>query len=101
MDCIYNVYDDIGFEWDIVKAKSNMEKHGVSFEEAASAFFDPEALYLADTNHSAAEERFYLIGLSDKTRLLIVSHCYRNAERIRIISSRKATATEAKYYENK
>lgn len=87
------------FEWDEQKAAANVKKHGVSFEEAKSAFYDEHAKLIDDPDHSEAEDRFVLLGLSSALRLLVVCHCYRgNDGIIRIISARKATATEIKSY---
>lgn len=87
------------FEWDERKATANANKHGVSFEEARSVFFDERAQLIDDPDHSEVEERFVLLGLSSSLRLLLVCHCYRTAENvIRIISARKATARESKSY---
>jgi len=87
------------FDWDRNKNLSNIEKHGVSFKMAATAFFDPNAVILDDEEHSQDEERFILIGFSGSHRLLTVCHCYReDGEIIRIISARKATKTEQKLY---
>jgi uncharacterized DUF497 family protein len=87
------------FRWDAKKAKANQRKHGVSFEEAATVFADDEALLLADTEHSDDEDRFVLLGISLKTRLLVVCHCYRESDSmIRIISARKATRDERRQY---
>ena len=89
------------FEWDEKKNKTNIEKHGISFEEAASVFSDDEALIILDEEHSQKEERFMLIGFSYKANLLVVCHCYReNETTIRIISARKANANERKEYVN-
>lgn len=86
------------FEWNIAKAKNNLRKHGVSFEEAASVFLDPLALTFADPDHSADEEREITIGLSLRQKAVLVSHC-RRGERTRIISARKATRNEKAQYE--
>ena len=87
------------FEWDERKAKANTKKHGVSFEEARSVFFDERARLIDDPDHSEDEERFILLGQSSSLRLLLVCHCYRSANNvIRIISARKATARESKSY---
>lgn len=87
------------FEWDERKATANLKKHGVSFEEARTAFFDERARLIDDPDHSEDEERFILLGLSNALRLLLVCHCYReSADVIRIISARKATALESKCY---
>ncbi len=90
------------FRWDKGKDLSNQNKHGVSFEEAKTVFFDEQALLIQDTDHSDEEERFILLGLSVKSHMLVVCHCYReNDEVIRIISARKATSTERKQYINR
>ena len=90
----------MNFEWDEDKAKINLQKHGVSFEEAQTVFYDENALLIDDPDHSEDEERFIILGLSAGTRLLVVCHCYRASETvIRIISARKATRKETKYYE--
>lgn len=89
---------EIRFEWDLRKARSNRRKHGVSFEEAASAFYDDEALVVEDPEHSADEDRFVLLGLSSLLRLLVVIHCFRDADDTIRISARKATAAEAGQY---
>jgi hypothetical protein len=87
------------FEWDSRKAAENEQKHGVSFEEARTVFFDERARLMDDPDHSQDEERFILLGLSSTLRLLVVCHCYRGERGvIRIISARKATARESKYY---
>lgn len=95
----------IKFEWDENKNILNIKKHGVDFVEASSVFFDDDALLIIDDRHSENEDRFVLIGLSQKSRILIVCHCYRkyenDIETIRIISSRKATKNEVKQYEDK
>lgn len=90
---------ELRFEWDAEKDAANRRKHGVSFEEAQTAFLDEEALLLADPDHSESEERFVLLGLSASLRLLLVCHCYRRAGRvIRIISARKADRRERRQY---
>lgn len=89
----------ISFEWNQSKAKTNLQKHGISFEEAQSVFYDENALLIPDPGHSEDEQRFVILGLSERLRLLIVCHCYRqNDEVIRIISARKATRNETKSY---
>ena len=90
----------IEFQWDSAKAESNFKKHGVSFDEAKSVFYDEYAIQFYDDNNSQLEEdRFLLLGTSNKTRLLLVCHCERDsANSIRIISARKATKTEQRYY---
>ena len=87
------------FEWDERKAAANAKKHGVSFDEARTVFFDERARLIDDPDHSADEERFILLGLSSSLRMLLVCHCYRGAGNvIRIISARRATAQESKAY---
>ena len=94
---------DLHFEWDPAKASANRRKHGVSFEEATTAFSDEHGLLLDDPDHSTAtEDRFVLLGLSAATRLLVVVHCYRAApDTIRLISARKATRPEQRQYEER
>ena len=90
---------EIHVEWDPRKARANLRKYGVSFEEAASVFYDDEALILEDPEHSEDEQRFALLGLSSLLRLLAVVHCLREPDdTIRIISARKATPSEAGQY---
>ena len=87
------------FVWDIRKAETNLRKHGVSFDEAATVFDDIDALCLYDPDHSQDEDRFILLGLSASTRILVVCHCYREEEEVvRIISARKATDKERSEY---
>jgi uncharacterized DUF497 family protein len=86
------------FEWDAAKADRNLKKHGVSFLEARGVFDDPEALLVSDPDHSSDEERFILLGTSYKIRVLIVVHCERTNDVLRIVSSRKATRKEAAQY---
>ena len=85
-------------EWDPKKAKSNLEKHGVSFEEAATALSDPMAATGADPDHSLTEERYVTFGVSEKGRLVVVSHTEKD-QTIRIISARKASKGERELYE--
>jgi len=87
------------FEWDRKKARRNLEKHGVSFEEALTIIEDPLARILDDEDHSSAEVREFIIGLSARERLLIVSFTERREDLIRIVSARKATAVERQEYE--
>lgn len=90
----------IKFEWDTAKENSNKKKHGVSFEEAQSVFYDEFAVQFFDDEGSKLEDRFLMLGFSDEARLLIVCHCERNQGNIiRIISARKATKIEGKYYQ--
>jgi hypothetical protein len=85
--------------WDPQKARANIRKHGVSLEEARSVFCDEHAIEFYDDEHSQWEDRFLLLGLSSHLRLLLVCHCYREAEGvIRVISARKVTSTEAEHY---
>lgn len=91
--------NNIKFTWDDKKNETNKKKHKISFEEAKTVFYDTEALVIDDPEHSDQEDRFIILGLSKKANLLVVCHCYREADSIiRIISARKATATEEKYY---
>lgn len=86
-------------EWDPAKARANLKKHGISFEEAASAFSDENALVIPDPDHSDQEDRFVLLGLSWALRLLVVCHCYRMApDVLRIISARRANRGERGQY---
>lgn len=90
---------DLRFEWDPAKAAANVRKHGVSFDEAETAFSDEHALLLDDPEHSADDDRFILIGLSAALRMVVVCHCYHEgADVIRLISARKATRTERRDY---
>lgn len=84
-------------EWDSDKASSNLRKHGVSFEEAATALLDPRALAQEDA-HSEAEARWVLVGMSSRVRLLTIVYTLRDGDRVRLISARKATEKEASYY---
>jgi uncharacterized DUF497 family protein len=87
------------FEWESRKANANVKKHGITFEEAKSVFYDDHAKLLDDPDHSDEEERFVLLGLSHTLRVLLVCHCYRSEGNIiRIISARKATSKESKDY---
>ena len=89
----------ISFIWDEKKARENLEKHKISFEEAQTVFSDPNASMIFDTEHSTDEERFILLVISSGLRLLVVCHCYREDDMvIRIISARKATRNEQKQY---
>lgn len=96
---IIMIIDDMEFEWDPNKDLINRRKHGVSFEEAASAFTDAYAVTLPDPKHSQDEDRFIVIGLSSKLRLLVVSHCSRKSDTVvRIISARKAKPADYETY---
>jgi len=87
------------FEWDNKKSASNEKKHGVSFDEAKSIFTDQFARLIADPDHSDEEDRFILLGTSIHSRLLVVCHCVRMNDSIRIISARKADKQEREIYE--
>ena len=91
------------FEWDVRKAKSNIRKHNVSFERAATVFRDPNLLSIPDEEHSESEERWLTMGLDESGILLVISHTFKEVDaavcRIRIISARKATTTEEEQYE--
>lgn len=90
---------ELAFDWNSRKASENERKHGVTFEEAKSAFLDENARLIPDPEHSEDEDRFILLGLSIQLRLLLVCHCYReDDEVIRIISARKADHSERKQY---
>ena len=89
------------FEWDPRKATSNERKHGVSFEEAESVFYDEQALFLEDPQPADEEERFVLLGLSGALRMLVVVHALRQKDVIRIISARKATRPERQQYQSR
>jgi hypothetical protein len=88
------------FEWDGRKALENSRKHAVDLEEAASAFLDPLSLAIPDPDHSVDEERWVLIGVSDKGRLLVVVHADRG-DTIRLISARRASRHERQTYEQR
>ncbi|UYV20343.1 BrnT family toxin [Halomonas qaidamensis] len=87
------------FDWDPRKDAANRKKHDVSFQEAKTAFTDEFARLIADPDHSEEEDRFILLGTSIHSRLLVVRHCVRDGETIRIISARKADKRERKTYE--
>ncbi len=90
----------IEFKWDNAKSASNLKKHGVSFEEAKSIFYDEYAVqFFDDANSQLEEDRFLMLGMSNEARLLLVCHCERDVgNTIRIISARKATRNEKKFY---
>jgi len=92
--------EDVEFEWNDQKANSNLKKHGVSFDEGATIFNDPEIATIFDPDHSKDEERYISLGTSIQGNLLVVVHAERE-ERIRVISCRRATKPERKAYENK
>ncbi len=90
----------IRFEWDPAKAESNIKKHGVTFEEAKSVFYDDYALQFFDESHSQLQEdRFLMLGTSSESNILLVCHCERESgNTVRIISARKATKSEKRHY---
>ncbi|GAA0306776.1 BrnT family toxin [Psychrosphaera haliotis] len=91
---------DLNFEWDPIKAESNQKKHGVDFVSAKSVFLDDYARLISDPDSSVNEERFIILGKCDDSKVLVVCHCYRDADNlIRIISARKADKRERKQYE--
>jgi uncharacterized DUF497 family protein len=98
--CIYTmIMEELCFEWNAKKSRSNEIKHGVSFAEARTSFFDENARIIEDVDGSGNEERFVLLGLSVQLRVLVVCHCYKESDRlIRIISARKADPSERLEY---
>ena len=92
--------DELRFEWDPAKARLNQRKHGIAFDEAPTVFADEDAVLVADPVHSASEDRFYLLGLSARLRVLVGVHCCRvDDEIVRLISARKATSSERVQYD--
>ena len=91
---------DLNFEWDEKKSLSNQKKHGVSFDEASTVFSDELGRLIPDPD-AVGEERFILMGISSQSRMLVVCHCERKLNTIRIISARKADRSERKQYEDK
>jgi hypothetical protein len=90
---------NIRFDWDPKKAAENVKKHGVTFEEARTVFFDERAKLIDDPDHSEDEDRFVLLGVSNTLKVILVCHCYRQEGNvIRIISARKASRHETKQY---
>lgn len=90
---------DFTFEWDENKSRLNIQKHGVSFNEAVTVFTDENALLITDEDHSDDEDRFIVLGLSRNLRLLVVCHCYRMDNMVvRLISARKANKHENEQY---
>ncbi len=90
----------IKFEWNTAKAVTNIKKHGVSFDEAKSVFFDDFAVQFFDQENSDTEDRFLMLGMSNETNLLLICHCERDdGNIIRVISARKATKNESKNYQ--
>ena len=93
--------NEIQFDWDERKNAANIKKHGVSFEEAQTVFLDENAIRYFDPDHSQDEDRFIMLGMSFKLRILVVCHCYRSSDSIiRIISARRANKKEAQDYWN-
>jgi len=91
--------NDVRFEWDARKNRENIRKHGVSFYEAQTVFLDENAIRYYDPDHSHDEDRFIMLGLSFKLRVLVVCHCYRqDATVIRLISARRADKQESRGY---
>jgi uncharacterized DUF497 family protein len=91
--------DEIEFTWDARKARQNLQKHKVLFEEAATVFYDENAIEFFDPGHSIDEDRFLMLGLSGHLRIMVVSYCLRKrGSEIRIISARKATKSEEQVY---
>ncbi|WP_216196847.1 BrnT family toxin [Polynucleobacter sp. UK-Mo-2m-Kol15] len=97
---MYNVHiTSLRFEWEPKKSSANLKKHGISFEEAKSVFYDEGAKLISDPDHSEDEDRFILLGVSHSLRVILVCHCYRSEDNVvRIISARKATPKESKAY---
>jgi uncharacterized protein len=89
------------FEWDLDKARDNVRKHGVSFEEGATVFADDDALIYDDLEHSSVEDRFIIVGMSARERMLLTVYTIRRADTVRIISSRHAVQHERRAYETK
>ena len=93
--------NEIRFDWDETKNGANIKKHGVSFDEAQTVFLDENAIRYFDPDHSQDEDRFIMLGMSFKLRVLVVCHCYRSSDSIiRIISARRANKKEAQDYWN-
>ena len=87
------------FDWDENKNRINLEKHGITFEEASTVFFDDRAILFDDPEHSIDEDRYLLLGMSETAKVCIVCHCYRESDTvIRIISARQATRKEEERY---
>jgi len=90
---------NIRFEWDARKSSANKKKHGISFEEARTVFFDENAKLINDPDHSEDEDRFVLLGVSSSLKVMLVCHCYREEGNVvMIISARKASTLESKQY---
>jgi uncharacterized DUF497 family protein len=90
--------NELTFEWNSRKAESNEAKHGVSFEEAKTVFYDERAIVISDPDHSKIEERFVIMGMRTLSRVLVVVHCIRINSVIRIISARRAGTKEKQPY---
>ena len=91
--------EELRFEWDEAKNAENLRKHGLSFQEGMTVFYDENALLIGDPDHSQDEDRFLLLGLSIRLRTLVVCHCYRESQgAIRIISARRADRSEREHY---
>jgi uncharacterized DUF497 family protein len=94
--------NDLRFEWDPRKAAANERKHGVSFDEATTVFLDDNALLIQDPDHSDDEDRFLLLGLSARLRILVVCHCLRESgDVIRLVSARRANKAERDEYQKR
>ena len=93
--------DDLRLVWDPRKDALNQRKHGIPLQEALTVFYDEEALLLHDREHSHGEERSLLLGMSGRLRILIVCHCERHGQTIRIISARTATRNERSQYQQR
>ena len=90
---------ELRFEWNPAKAKANAKKHGVTFDEASTVFYDEWAVEFTDPDHSEDEDRFLMLGMSAKLRVIVVCHCFRDSESvIRLISARKADRDEKQNY---
>ena len=90
---------ELGFEWDDTKADANLRKHGVSFREAMTVFNEEDAPINGDVLHSLREDRFIIVGVSERNRLLTVAFTYRDEETVRIISARRSNRREQQLYE--
>lgn len=94
--------NEMRFEWDEAKNRENKRKHGLAFEEAQTVFLDEKAVRFFDPDHSSDEDRFLLLGLSQRLRVVVVCHCFRAGDAIiRIISARKANRKEEAAYWNR
>lgn len=92
--------NDLYFDWDENKNLANVKKHNITFELAKSVFYDDMGILIHDPDHSIDEDRFILLGMSEDANILVVCHCFREHNVIRIISARKATKNEDKQYKN-